>query len=179
MQPPACVPEWMRKWKNGDIKRYTILGWDSPHHWIVRSKLEDLRFTATGEHPWPRHDGPNEAAYQAWKCAVDDMWQSHATLDEHHTLIATRAKIETKLARQALMQRSAAHTIFLWLCWRRLHTRLTRQTSRQQLCEAALACLQYEQECSNRAALAEKQRLASATARTKALTNAAVEQRIR
>ena len=156
MQPPARAPEWMREWTTNSIKRCTILGWDSPHHWIVRGKLEDLRFAATGEHPWPRHDGPDKATYQAWKCAVDNMWRSHATLDEHHTLIAARAKIETELARQALMHRSAARIIFLWLRRRRLHARLARQTSRQQFHEAALARLRYEQECSDRATLAEK-----------------------
>ena len=179
MQPPARAPKWMREWTNGGIKRYTILGWGSPHHWIVRGRQEDLRFAVTVEHPRPRHDSPDEAAYQAWKCAVDNMWRIHAMLDEHHALIATRAKIETELARQARQQRSAARTIFLWLRRRRLHARLARQTSRRQLREAALARLRYEQECSERAALAETQRLAAAAARTTALADAAVEQRIR
>ena len=124
--------------------RYTILGFFSPRHWIRRGRQEDLCFAATGEHPRPRHDSPVEAAYQAWKCAVDDMWRSHATLDEHHALIATRAKIETELACQARQQRelsAAARTIFLWLRRCRLHARLARQTSRRQLREAALARL--------------------------------------
>ncbi len=126
----------MREWTNGQIKRNTIMGWGSPHHWIVRGMIDDFRFAATGEHPWPRHNGPDEAAYRAWKCAVDDMWQSHVTLDKHHTLIVTRATIETGLACQALMQRSAVRTIFLWLRRRRLHARLARQTSQRQLREA-------------------------------------------
>ena len=126
MHPPARAPKWMLEWTNNSIKWYTILGFCSPHHWIGRGRQEDLRFAATGEHPWPRHDSPVEAAYQAWKCAVDNMWQSHATLNKHHALIATRAKIETELARQARQhfELSAARTIFLWLRRRRLHARL-------------------------------------------------------
>jgi len=50
---------------------------------------------------------------------------------------------------------------------------------KRQLHEAALARLRYEQECLERAALAEMQRLAAATARATALDDAAVEQRIR
>jgi hypothetical protein len=105
MHPPARAPKWMLEWTNNSIKWYTILGFCSPHHWIGRGRQEDLRFAATGEHPWPRHDSPVEAAYQAWKCAVDNMWQSHATLNKHHALIATRAKIETELACQARQKR--------------------------------------------------------------------------
>jgi hypothetical protein len=102
---------------------------------------EDLESVAKGELPWPRWDSPDEAAYQAWKRAVDDMWLSHAALDVHHALIKKRAKLELALARQVRQQQElfAAHTIFLWLCRRRLHVRLARQTSRRQLREAALA----------------------------------------
>ncbi len=55
-------------------------------------------------------------------------------------------------------QMGAARTIFLWLCHRRLHVRLARQTLRRQQCEAALARLRYEQDCCLRAALVEEQR---------------------
>jgi hypothetical protein len=81
---------------------------------------------------------------------MDDMWMSHAALDAHHALIEKRAKLELALARQIRQQHefSAVRTIFLWLCRRRLHVRLARQTSRRQLREAALARLRYEQECS-------------------------------
>jgi hypothetical protein len=54
--------------------------------------------------------------------------------------------------------RAAARTIFLWLCRRRLHIRLARQTLRRQQREAALAHLRYEQDCCLCAALAEEQR---------------------
>ena len=109
------------------------------------------------------------------------MWLSHETFDEHHALIETRARLELALAHQVRQHRelTAARTIFLWLRQRRLHARLARQTSRRQLHEAALARLRYEQECSERATLAEKQRLAAAAARATALDDAAVEQRIR
>ena len=68
----------------------------------LRGMLDDLEFAATGaHHSWSRRDGPDEAAYQAWKRTVDDMWLSHATLDEHHALIETRARLELALARAA------------------------------------------------------------------------------
>jgi len=180
MQPPARAPEhdaWMREWGFGI---WDILA--NPDNWLSRGMQDDLEFAATGEHPsWSRRDGPDEAAYQAWKCAVDNMWLSHATLDEHHALIETHARLELALARQVRQHQelTAAHTIFLWLRRRRLHARLARQTSRRQLHEAALARMRYEQECSERAALAEKQRLAAAAALATALDDAFVEHHIR
>ena len=179
MQPPACAPDrdWMHDWDN---EIWDILA--TPDNWLSRGMNEDLESAAKGELPWPRWDSPDEAAYQAWKRAVDDMWLSHAALNAHHALIEKRAKLELALARQVRQQQqlSAARTIFLWLRRRRLHVRLARQTSRRQLREAALARLRYEQECSEWAALAERQRLAAAAARAKELANeAAVKQRIR
>ena len=108
---------------------------------------------------------------------MDDMWRSHATLDEHHNLIKTRARLKLALDRHICQQQelSAACKIFLWLCRRRLHA---RQTSRRQVCEAALARLRHKQLCSDRAALAEKQNLAAAVACESTLADAAVEQRI-
>ena len=144
--------------------------------------LDNLKFAVTGEHPsWSCRDSPDEATYQVWKCPVVNMWLSHATLDEHHALIETRARLKLALARQVRQHQelTPARTIFLWLRQHRLHARLARQTSRRQLHEAALARLRYEQECSECAALAEKQRLAAAAARATALDDAAVEQRIR
>ena len=125
MQPPTRAPEhdaWMREWDNGI---WDILA--TPDNWLSRGMIDDLKFAATGEQPsWSRRDGPDEAAYQAWKCAVDDMWLSHAMLDEHHALIETRARLELALARQVRQHRelTAARTIFLWLRRRRLHARL-------------------------------------------------------
>jgi hypothetical protein len=66
-------------------------------------------------------------------------------------------------------QMAAAQTIFLWLCRRCLHVRLARQTLRRQQCEAALACLQYKQDCCSCAALAEEQQRQATAARAKAL----------
>jgi hypothetical protein len=65
-------------------------------------------------------------------------------------LMAERAALAQQMA--------AARTIFLWLRLRRLHVRLARQTLRRQQCKAALARLQYKQDCCSRAALAEEQR---------------------
>jgi hypothetical protein len=57
----------------------------------------------------------------------------------------------------ALAQKMAAgQTIFLWLCRRRLHAQLTHQTLQRQQREAALARLQYEQECCARATMVNK-----------------------
>jgi hypothetical protein len=67
-----------------------------------------------------------------------------------------------------------AQTIFLWLCRHPLHVRLTRQTSKQQQHEAALARLQFKRECCTRAALAEEQQRQAAAARAKALAEHAV-----
>ena len=87
----------MREWDYGiwDILAAT------PDNWLHRGMIYDLEFSATREHPyWSCRDGPDEAAYQAWKCAVDDMWLSHATLNEHHALIETRAWLKLALALQ-------------------------------------------------------------------------------
>ncbi len=54
-------------------------------------------------------------------------------------------------------QMVAARIIFLWLCRQRLHAWLARQTLQRQQHEAALACLQHEQECCTRALQAEEQ----------------------
>jgi hypothetical protein len=158
---------------------WDILG--TPDDWLAHGMDKDLVSAAKGELPLPRPDSPDEAACQAWKRAVDDMWLSHAALDAHHAIIEKRATLKLALARKVRQQRelSATRTIFFWLRRRRLHARLARQTSRRQLREAALARLRYEQECSKRAALAEKQRLAAATARAKRLADEAVAQRIR
>jgi hypothetical protein len=73
-------------------------------------------------------------------------------------------------------ERAAARTIFLWLCCRRLHIRLVRQTSRRQQREAALARLRYEQDCCRRVALPEEQRRQAVAARAKAAINKATKQ---
>jgi hypothetical protein len=52
---------------------------------------------------------------------------------------------------------AAATTIFLWLHRRRVQIRLAQMTARRQQCEAALACLRYEQECCTCTAMVEKQ----------------------
>ncbi len=118
----------MHEWTHGI---WDILG--TPYDWLARSMDKDLASAAEGELPRPRPDSPDEAVYQAWKRAVDDMWMSHAALDAHHALIKKRAKLELALARQIRQQHelSAARTIFLWLRRRRLHVRLARQTSRR------------------------------------------------
>jgi hypothetical protein len=83
------------------------------------------------------------------------------------------------MAERATLARQigAAHTIFLWLCRRRLHVQLARQTLRRQQREAALARLRYEQDCCSHAALAEEQCRQAAAAREKALANEADERR--
>ncbi len=51
--------------------------WDimaTPDNWLSRGMNEDLESVAKGELPWPHRDSPDEAACQAWKGAVDDMW---------------------------------------------------------------------------------------------------------
>jgi hypothetical protein len=66
---------------------------------------------------------------------------------------------------------AAPQTIFLWCHRCRLHIWLAQQTLRQQQREAALARLQYKQDCCLRAALAEEQRQQAAAPRVKALAN--------
>jgi hypothetical protein len=73
-------------------------------------------------------------------------------------------------------QMAAAQTIFLWLCRCHLHVQLACQTSRQQQPEAALAHLQYKQDCCSHAALAEKQHQQAAAAQAKALADKATKQ---
>jgi hypothetical protein len=73
---------------------------------------------------------------------------------------------------------AVAQTIFLWLCCHHLHLHvwLARQTLRQQQHEAALARLQYKQNCCLCVALAEKQRQQAAAAQAKALADEATKQ---
>jgi hypothetical protein len=72
-------------------------------------------------------------------------------------------------------KQAAAQTIFLWLCCRRLHIQIARQTSRRQQREATLARLRYEQECCNRAALAKEKRRQAVAAREQAVANKITE----
>ncbi len=60
--------------------------------------------------------------------------------------------------RAQVQKRVAASTIFLWLCRRRLHIWLARQTSWRLQREADLTCLQYKDNCCARAALAKGHR---------------------
>jgi hypothetical protein len=141
-----------------------------------------------------------EHAYQAWKWRVDDLWE-----DERHRLqpAARQCHIDEETAHQRLLdeetarcqrlldeeaarrlmaeraalarQMAAAQTIFLWLRRCHLHVRLASQTSQQQQREAALARLQYKQDCCSRAVLAEEQHLQAAAVRAKALADEADE----
>jgi hypothetical protein len=101
MQPPTRAPDrdWMHDWCHGI---WDILG--TPDDWLARGMDEDLASAAKGELPWPRPDSPDEAAYQAWKRAVDDMWLSHAALDAHHTIIKKCATLELALAPEVHQQ---------------------------------------------------------------------------
>jgi hypothetical protein len=63
---------------------------------------------------------------------------------------------------------AAAQTIFLRICRQCRHIRFTRQTSRQLQHETTLSCLQHEQECYARAALAEALQKLKSAARMKA-----------
>jgi hypothetical protein len=83
-------------------------------------------------------------------------------------LMAERAALARQMA--------AAQTIFLWLRRHQLHVRLTRQTSRRQQREAALAHLQYKQDCCLCTALAEEQQRQAAAAQAMALADEADDQ---
>jgi hypothetical protein len=66
---------------------------------------------------------------------------------------------------------AAAQTIFLWCRRCRLHIWLAQQTLRQQQRKAALAHLQYKQDCCLHVALTEEQHQQAAASRVKALAN--------
>jgi hypothetical protein len=66
---------------------------------------------------------------------------------------------------------AASQTIFLWLCRRRLHAQLARQTLRQQQREVALARLRYEQECCACAAMVDERRQQALASWEKVLAN--------
>jgi hypothetical protein len=70
----------------------------------------------------------------------------------------------------------ATTTIFLWLCRRRLQIRLAQKTARRQQREAALARLQYEQECCTRVAMADERQRQAAAMQEKALADEVDEQ---
>ena len=101
--------------------------------------------------PWyPPSKHPGEAAYQLWKRAVVNIWMSNMPLNAYQCFIEERAALKlmatscqrllNKRAAQARMT-TATQTFFLWLCPRRLHVQLARQTSLQQQHEATLAHL--------------------------------------
>ncbi len=104
MQPLARAPDcnWMREWETSIWE--LMLNPDRPS-WIIPGKHDNLELAAKGVQPYPPlHVSPERAAYDAWKRAVDDMWLSHATLNEHHTLIKQQAKVKIALARQVCQQ---------------------------------------------------------------------------
>ena len=68
-------------------------------------------------------------------------------------------------------QMAAARVIFLWLRCRCLFAQLARQTSWRLQREAALACMQHEQECCARALQAKEQRQQAAAAQAKAIAD--------
>jgi hypothetical protein len=83
----------------------------------------------------------------------------------HQRLLNKEAACCLMAKRLALArQMGTAQTIFLWLFRRRLHVRLAHQTSQQHQRKAALARLQYKQDCCLRAALAEEQQRQAAAA---------------
>jgi hypothetical protein len=103
--------------------------------------------------------------------------QEAGLLFAKHLFARCIAKDQRSAERRAQAQeRAATRTIFLWLCRRRLHIRLVRQTLRCQQRGAALARLRYEQDCCRRAALAEEQRRQAAAARANAAVDEATEQ---
>jgi hypothetical protein len=97
------------------------------------------------------------AAYECQEAARHQRLLNKETAHRQHLLdefAARRLMAErAALARQMV----AAQTISLWLCRRRLYVRLACQTLRRQQCKAALARLQYKQDCCLCAALVEEQ----------------------
>jgi hypothetical protein len=116
--------------------------------------------------------GATEGEYMVWKRTLDNVVESawaryHQATHNRQEAAAARARQEAARrqqlldeqaartrqeaavarARQEAACRVAARTIFLWLCRRRLHIRLARQTLRRQQHEANLARLRYEDDC--------------------------------
>ncbi len=88
MQPPTRTPDWMDEWNHGI---WDILG--TPDDWLARGMDEDLMSAAKGELLWPRPDSPDEAAYQAWKRAMDNMWLSQRRLT--HTTPSSKSVLRS------------------------------------------------------------------------------------
>ncbi len=130
---------------------------------------------ARSQRPLDKHAArarQQEAAHQETLCAAQHLLHEHAA-HERQVEAARRQCLldeETAHCRCATQARqtATARVIFLWLCRRRIFARLARQTSRRLQREAALACMQHEQECCARALQAEEHRRQSAAVRAKA-----------
>jgi hypothetical protein len=111
-----------------------------------------------------------EAARRQWLLDKETVRHQHL-LNKFaaHRLMAECAALARQMA--------AARTIFLWLCRRRLYVRLARQILRRQQRKAALARLQYKQDCCSRTALVEEQRRQAAAVQAKALADKADKRR--
>jgi hypothetical protein len=121
-----------------------------------------------------------ERAYKNWKRFMDKLWEDechHQQAEARQCLLDERTanKCQEAACRQRLLDKEANHhqrhlvacaaqarrtvaatTILLWLCHHRLKICLAWRTARQQQRKAALARMQYEQECCTRTVLAEK-----------------------
>ncbi len=100
-----------------------------------------------------------EAVRQEAARAAQRLLDKRAALECQEAMRCQRILNKEATSRQRAahaQQTAAAQIIFVWLCCQRLHAQLARQTLRQQQCEAALARLQYKQECCARMAMADK-----------------------
>ncbi len=120
-----------------------------------------------------------EAARQEAARAAQRLLDEQAALKRQEAMCC-----QCILNKEATSCKRAAHTrqmeaaciIFLWLPCQRLHARLACQTLQQLQREAALARLQYKQECCARAAMADERQRQAAARREKALATEANEQ---
>jgi hypothetical protein len=97
------------------------------------------------------------AAYERQEAVRRQWLLDKETACRQHLLDKEAARCLMAECAAFAQQMAAARTIFLWLCHRRLHVWLARQTSRRQQCESTLAPLQYKQDCCSRMALVEEQ----------------------
>ena len=183
---PRLLPALPRQFGDHRVRR--LLRSNFLHSMAVRtSKIiaDSQRLVADSQRLLDEHTArarQQEAARQGAASAARRFIQERAALERQQGEAAHCQRLldeETARLRRAAQaqQTAAARVIFLWLRRRHLFARLARQTSRRLQHEGALACLQHEQECCARAALAEAQRQQKLAARMKAFADEADKRR--
>jgi hypothetical protein len=197
---PLCDKEWHQQAFHEDAQAAGILPPDPPEGPILHGACaraehayRDWKWAVDNLWEDKRHRLQMAACQRQEANRCQQLLDKHAAYENQEAVHRQRLLDEETARLQRLLyedaacclmakraalarQMAAAQTIFLWLCRRRLHVRLARQTSRGQQHKAPLARLRYEQDCCLHAALVGEQQQQAAAAGAMALADKADEQ---